>query len=510
VLAAGRGVAESSGAFLGTHGGSARTVERASDLPGAEDDGGFALQATETVVVPDARSPVAACRDRNDVASCIALSIAVRKAGALLKIYLVAGEGAAAVFRVKDNITLYGVSDLEITGIPTFFGTKPVLEQRMPDQRNILQYWLFHLIDVRNVKLRNLVLDGRDLQAGRGIGVCGLKASVEGVVLEQLQMRNFIYFNVLVGNSITKDQLAQVAALPAPATGPLTPQQRLITGLRADRPAGCGGDVHDLVFRGNVVQMKSVGFYLVPYSALTSASVPVQVPVASGNTSVPAWYGEERAHSKRVSGIQIVDNKFLNALPNVSQAVIDANGYHSAIKLHHAFGTVIKGNVVEATNAPRLFASGAAINLAAGMFDVKVEKNRILFPADRRDYPHGIGVDATYLAHPLYGFGDKQIFGPGEGLDIRDNALQGAKIRFMDCCVQGGADEPDFRPYCAQRDDLVGRGLFDERINLKGNSENGVPGRDAALIWRTSVNERPWVDGQYATRCREQLRVTFK
>ena len=84
-------------------------------------------------------------------------------------------------------------------------------------------------------------------------------------------------------------------------------------------------------------------------------------------------------------------------------------------------------------------------------------------------------------------------FGALSGVTLKENTLNHAVIRFMDCCVQVENSDTNTRPYCQARDFLVKNKTGVEKIVLLHNRMNGIPYMDHNLIWRQSQKEKAWV-----------------
>ncbi len=408
----------------------------------------------------------------------------------------------AGSYDLKETILLFGVENLEIRGLGTELHARGA-----PSERKHHQYYSVLILNSKNVTLRQLRFFGDGLSAQRAVGICSTPGvSTNNVTLTQLELKDYPYFNVLVGNAPSAESFETIATYPQ--SDPSDPAQYFIRFVR-DLPSSnrfCGGEIHGVAFRQNRVFMKSVGFYVVPTMARLSASVPVSQPVLAP-TKVPAWYAAADAYSRKYDGIEVDRNEFLNDLRDAEQA--KANQYHSAMKFQWTSGARITGNTIDATTLPKAFESGAAINFGPGMFRTLIQSNTIKMPANL-PYAFGVNILSNYLRHPVYGFGDKQIFGADSDITVTRNNFVNSTVRFMDCSVQLDAADLDTRPFSRERDELVKRGLFNELIKVQWNLRNGFPFQDRALIRRQSTHEPDWVKSHEGRiLCRSDLRIQF-
>lgn len=472
----------------------------------------------QTFSLPMTDSPYVFCRSGVgfDIARCLNQIVANKTTAEEWLVRIKPGR-----YSLKNNIVIHSVQNLTIEGeADTQLGFPNIYVGGLPKERNVLQYFSIIVADSKNIKIRKLKLFGENLQAQRAMTICPTPGNeVRNLELSYLTFKDFTTFTVLVGNGLSETHLEKAALLKmpdAPAhTGFINKVKNLSAGNRF-----CGGDVHGLQFANNTVFMKSVGFYLVPPTGKLTSGIAIDEP--RPRIAPPLWYQNEEATAGKYTEIVIQNNRFLNDLHIADSAEeikqLKANGFHSALKLHHSKGTRVINNYIDGGSSKNIFSSGAAINIAPGMYGLLVEGNTIKLAKDRPRYPHGIGILSGYLSHTMYGIGDKGIFGALSRITIRNNKLSYAKVRFADCCVQEGPTAFNSLPYCRERDQIVRDHIFHENIRLEDNWQNGLAKYDGNLIFKSSRDEKAWVDywkeqeklGLGAIYCRTTLGVYYK
>lgn len=467
----------------------------------------------KNIPFPNSASAYAACKpgtSSTSVAHCLNWLVRQKDSAPLDEKWVI--TIASGQWKLKESIVIFNAHDIDIKGASTTPSQTELIANGLPANRGVHQYFSVIIMNAKNINLSYFKLNGNLLSGQRGITVCATQNAISDQTnFTSMELKNYNNFNVIVGNGISQENLGIIATYSYPTSDPLYYWIHSLKGI--DKPF-CGGPTKNLKLSNSKIYMRSVGFYLVPPSGLSTKSYPVSSPNPN-KASTPTWYSAAKTYAGNFSGIIVDHNTFQNDLTDPSQ--VDLNMYHSAMKLTWSSGTQITFNTINASTLPNAYGSGAAINLGAGTYNATVKGNTITLPAGS-PYPYGIGVQSYYETHPTYGFGNLEVFGAISDIFIRENNLVNARIRFADCCIQNGSGAPNYRPYCQERDSIVSKHAFDENIWLSYNRMNGRAYMDQNLIWRQSAQEPSWVQyyqslgamGQGGISCRQYMGVTYQ
>lgn len=471
---------------------------------------------TKTYTIPSSGTGFAECNSSGlNIADCIN-QLAAKKATLPLETWTL--KINSGTFPLKEAILLHNVQNLTIEGASlTNPASTTLIANALPTNRTTLQYFSVIISDSKNVKLRGFKLDGYNLSGTRGIALCSsFGKAISNVTLDSLQMRNYLYFNIIGGNSIATENLSSIISSYATATLPSSKASlKQWANYLASFPSAqlyCGGDTDGLTLSNSTIYMKSVAFYFVPPTQQATYNVQVSQPNTSGS-SLPSWYVQAKSYASQFTNIVVTKNQLLNDQTN--ESLVANSSYHSALKLGASIGIKVTQNNIDARTLPNAYGSGAAINVSSDCYDTLIDGNTIRLPTSS-PYKHGIGLPMYYEQHIMYGLGDKMIFGQMTGTRLTNNAFYGAGIRLQDCCIKPSATGFDARPYCQQRDGLLGNGLTDDAIFIGYNSKDGSANRDLQLILRQS-GETAWVQyyqnlaasGNGGIYCRQKVGVTY-
>lgn len=479
--------------------------------------------------IPDEASNIPECTQTFfNVADCINQLSVLKRAVAAEDWTIKISEGA---YVLTEAIVLYNVENLAIEGASLADPSATTLAvTNLLASRASLQYFTFLVGHSKNLAVRGLKLTGGNLSGQRAVGVCALPTDeVSDLMLDSLILMDYDYFNVIAGNSIPNDGMPAIVTQHANKNLGVT-KQALVDFANhiasfAPEDAYCGGAVRNLTLARSKIYMRSVGFYFVPPTQNMTKAAIVNVPDPLGGT-LPSWYADAKAVAAKFTGIVVMGNSFINALPNdPDQTKVDAlikkNQYHSAMKIGGSVGLIVKNNVIDAADLPLAFRDGAAINLSSDAYDTVLDSNTIRLSSAATTPAGGVAIQLYFQDHSVFGYGTPKVFGAISGTEVKNNQFYNAPIRVADCCVKAAPTPSvpnpfDGRPYCLERDSLAKKGLFFDRISIHSNYRNGNLNEDSDLILLASSNTS-WVNSYKALEaagtggisCRDSMDIQF-
>ncbi len=424
----------------------------------ADDDEALSIDETSAEIVsseeivPSKKSPSQTCAftpGRGSLDACLRDRIeAARDANRSLSIRIAPGS-----YDFAESLVIYRTKNVRILGSTDIFG-RPLTTLRMSDAararapEDVLGRYMIQLVDSQGFTLDRLILDGGQPAAQPGafpvgaIAACPMNDGLLDVNVNRVTFSNFRGFTTLWGG-VFGDNLTKYFL---PITTPMVAgRKRLQDEMRANTQRGtCSGDMLRLKFDSNTVNMKSVGFYLVPTTAEMTHSIKVDVLTGTPPGSRD-WLTVATEAAARTRDIAVVNNRFIVDLP-AAEASQNSTYMHSAMKLHGTQGLRIEGNRFEDSGNCNAFDSGAAVNLAAGNFGVSIARNSFHFTAPACRSAIGvhsaIAVHAGFGMHVFYGVGNGSsdqalvapVFGPSRDVDVRDNVFMNSRIKIDDAC----------------------------------------------------------------------------
>jgi hypothetical protein len=209
--------------------------------------------------------------------------------------------------------------------------------------------------------------------------------------------------------------------------------------------------VSNVVFANNTVYLKSVGFYVVPFVAKSTAASIIPPPAPADLLGGGGdWPAVRQSIASSNTGIVVENNTFLVDL-DPSESLQGATYMHSGMKLHYTSGMIVRGNTFRQAYTPdggvpkdncTAFNAGAAVNVAAGNLGMLVTGNVFEFDpfsVSGTCSQATLGHQAVYLGvsfqmHPFYGIGAEQIFAPDQRITISGNTFTNSRVKLDDVC----------------------------------------------------------------------------
>ncbi len=451
------------------------------------------------------------------IGSCLNSLIEQNANGNPLQITIGSGSytlSEAVLFFERSNISIAGSRDAENRNTTTITVDSALSPIRDID---VMQYFTFNIVNSSNISFSNLNLNGnylelnKQLSGQRGITACATAGkTISNIAIRGVTMSDFHGFNALFGNTIEEKNWNIFMNKDAPL---LIAQNKLSAGenrlytfasnLLTTKDRLCSGAVSLVTFEGNTIIMRSVGFYIAPYSAELTSGIQLDTP-RYDQPGPNDWRKVMDSVSSKFFGYVIRNNRFtvVSDLTNTG-----ANALHSGIKMQNAMGAIVDNNIFDQTVPGvmnrRTFAQGAAINIASGMTNVLISKNTINFTTNL-DYPaHGITVPAYFDVHPMYGIGMQKIFGGARNIFLLRNKLNNTSVRVYDCCSTGSGAGV----FCTDSDSAAADSTQLPEVTLAGNTSDSGK-KDADLIWLVSVKEKSRIDkNPSAFQCRTKVNI---
>lgn len=153
-------------------GGSDKVSQAVSPSPTSE------IIPPKELYIPNALSSFVTCRPGTSYCVAYCLNELLRKKNDVPEEFwrITIGPGE---HRLKDSIVLLGTKNVDIVGQNDENGIPPTLTASgLPTNRLVHQHFSILILNSTNVTFRNLKLDGADLSAQRGIGVCATPGQV--------------------------------------------------------------------------------------------------------------------------------------------------------------------------------------------------------------------------------------------------------------------------------------------------------------------------------------------
>jgi len=426
--------------------------------------------------IPSDSIGIDSCKKENiyqELDECINQLVENKKPGDELRINILEGN-----YLIDNTIFIFQREGIAISGEGRD-KTIIKLDNSILRKGMIDKSFIINIIDSNNIAIEGIGFDGSSLSGQRGIGICPTGDNViDGIEIKGNSVKDLKYWFVIIGNSHPEKYLGPTSSL-SEREGP----QRFKEYLeQVEENQYCSGNVKNVLFKNNVLNLHAVGFYLAPYSYQKTKD-RVMNP--------ESWIEVGEDVSNKNTNYRITNNYFI--------ASYDGE-LHSFMKVHSFNGMVIEGNTFDAKNFNKVFCDGAAINLGINGNNIGIKENKIIFPENHKCPAHGVGVKSYISDHQTFGYGDKKLTPPTKDVLIQENEFKNSKIRFFDCCSRDWGAE-----YCEDLDNnqIKGNKKYQD-INLIKNKLNGNYANQE-LIHIVSRDE----EGSWVKNCRTNLVIEY-